>query len=241
MSHDEEEKLIQFQQKIDYYFKDKNLLKQALTTPLFGNSNHVSHYENLEFLGDPVLKLTLSLKLFKGNASNPGQLTKQKQLIENDNTLNEIGKLYFNLDKFILKTPDQDLDKTNIIADVLEAVSAALYLDSNLDIQMVEKKIVNVFYSDLPLLLNDSPIFNKNLMLEYLQKRLRITPKIVYEYEKNGPDNDLMWCAKNPMILDENDKVIYQFNKLKSSNFKSKKKAEFDLSSKILRELKEIL
>lgn len=149
-----------------------------------------------------------------------------------------ITKLYFNLDKYVLRTSDQNLEKSNILADELEAICGALYLDSNFNIRLIEEKIVNVFYQDLPIFLEESPIFNKTNLLEYLQKELRFTPKLKYEYEKKGPNNVLKWRAKNPKIVDQDDYVLYEYKNLKSSYFKSKKEAEFDLASKILQKLK---
>lgn len=61
MLYREEEKILEFQEKIDYQFNDINLLKRALTTPRLGNLQDLPHYEIFEFIGDPILKLILSV------------------------------------------------------------------------------------------------------------------------------------------------------------------------------------
>ncbi|MHA1763498.1 MAG: ribonuclease III domain-containing protein [Promethearchaeota archaeon] len=231
-------KIILFQELIEYQFQDETLLKAALTTPKLSNKMSIPHYEPLEFLGDPVLKLILSLKLYNENFRDPGELTKKKQQIENDKILSKIARSCFKLENFIFKTPDEDLENSTILADVLEAICGAIFLDSNYNLRIVEEKIVDKFYNDLPKLIDESPIFNKNLLLEYLQKSLRFTPKIELEFEKTGPDHALKWRGKHPRILDPKGNVIRNFSGLVSSYFKSKKDAEFEISSKILELLK---
>jgi len=74
-----EDKLKQFQEYIRYQFKNPKLLLQALTTPQYGNENNMSHYEILENLGDSVIKLIFSMKLYNEGEDDPGNLTKTKQ------------------------------------------------------------------------------------------------------------------------------------------------------------------
>ncbi|MFX1257837.1 MAG: ribonuclease III domain-containing protein [Promethearchaeota archaeon] len=229
-------KLEEFQQFINYKFKNEDLLRQALTTPRLGNESGKSHYEILETLGDPVLKLILSLKIYNEREKDPGGLTKKKQMIENDNTLNEIGDKYFNLKKYIIKSIDQKIEGTTILADIIEAICGALYLDSEFNIFIVEEKIVDKFYNDSDSIIKDSTIFQKNYLLEFLQKIYKITPKIDIEYKKTGPDHNLKWIAKHPKILNLN---INLPRDMKSEPFRSKKEAEQDLYLKILHYLKE--
>ena len=56
------DKLKLFQEFINYQFQNPEILLEALTTPLYGNENNLSHYEILETLGDAVIKLIFSLK-----------------------------------------------------------------------------------------------------------------------------------------------------------------------------------
>ena len=60
----------ELEKKINYHFKDKSLLKQALTHSSYANEqkiNKSADYERLEFLGDAVLELVSSEFLFREN------------------------------------------------------------------------------------------------------------------------------------------------------------------------------
>ncbi len=239
MFKNKKEKLKEFQQLIKYEFINEELLVQALTTPLFGNENNAPHYDILETLGDAVIKTILISKKIKDTKGeiNPEIITKTKQAIENNESLAKIAEAYFHFEKYIFKAKNQDLkikDK-KILADVLEAVCGALYLDSN-NLNTVDDIIISKFYDNWDSLIEDSTIFNKNKLLEYLQQTYRITPEIELQYESSGPDNDLLWVAKNPKILNINIDLPFS---LKSMASKSKKEAEKDLYKKILDYLKE--
>ena len=72
----------QLEQKIGYQFRDRSLLKQALTHSSYANEqkiNKTGDYERLEFLGDAVLELVSSDFLFKEHPDLPeGQLTRKR-------------------------------------------------------------------------------------------------------------------------------------------------------------------
>ncbi len=232
----EGEKLKKFQELINYNFNNEDLLRQALTTPLLGNETNRSHYDQiLETLGDSVIKTIFILKKFKEKIGDPEIITKTKQAIENDVTLTLIAENYFNLEKYVFKTISQNVKGTRILADVFEAICGAVFLDSDLNVTVVENSIIDVFYEDWELIIMNTSIFNKNILLEYLQQKFRITPSVRSQFEKYGPDHDLKWIAKNPKIFDQNDQLlpIKLPLDLKSEAFKSKKDAEQDLFIKI--------
>ena len=52
-------------ERLGYMFRDKTLLKTALTHPSYGGDRHVPHYQRPEFLGDAVLQLAVSRFLFE--------------------------------------------------------------------------------------------------------------------------------------------------------------------------------
>ena len=149
MKNDQKENLDKLQEFIDYKCKNEDLLKQALTTPLLGNKIGTSHYEILETLGDAVIKTILISKKIEENASNldPEIITKTKQAIENNETLAKIAEHYFNLKKYVFLEENQDLEnkERKILADVLEAMCGALYLDGK-NLKNVEAKIIIVDY-----------------------------------------------------------------------------------------------
>jgi len=231
----ENEKLVRFQTLINYQFKDVNLLKQALTTPKLGNESGIPHYQVLETLGDAVIKLIFSLKLYKKGEHNAGELTKMKQCLENNKTFlmiaNKIG-----LEQYIFASKKQQIKDTKVLADSFEAICGALYLDS--DLTNVEEKVINIYFQDWESIIKESSIFNKNKLLEFLQSKYKFTPIIRCEFQNFGPQNALKWIAMNPKIYDQKKQLLIEFPELKSKYFKSKEEAEQDLYFKMLKSLK---
>lgn len=235
----EENKLKKFQKLIDYEFRDETLLRKALTTLKRGDDTGEPDYDILETLGDAIIKLILILKLIREEDINSGIITQKKQCLENNKVLSTIASKYLELENFIFRAKSQDIEKdicgTKIVADVFEAVCGAMYLDSDLNINLIEEKLINQYYNEWVSITKDSIIFQKNNLLEYLQKIYRITPQIDIEYEKIGPDHNPTWFAKNPKILDQFKNVLIPLKKdIKSGEYNSKKEAEQDLYLKIL-------
>ncbi|MCC8178322.1 MAG: ribonuclease III, partial [Cloacibacillus sp.] len=72
-----EELLRAFQKKLRYQFNNIDLLQEALTHSSYANENGVKFNERLEFLGDAVLKLVTSDRLFRSYKDyDEGQLTR---------------------------------------------------------------------------------------------------------------------------------------------------------------------
>ena len=238
MSKIYEQKLEQIQKFIDYRFKDIELLKQSLTTPKLGNELGIPHYEVLETLGDAVIKLIFSLKLYRKGKSDPGELTKMKQCLENNKTFIMIA-LKMDLDKFIFASKKQQILGTKTLADAFEAVCGALYLDS--DISTVEKKIINRFFQDWDQIIKESSIFNKNQLLEYLQRKYRITPIVKCDFINKGSDHNPKWIALKPNIFNKENKKLVEIPKgLRSKAYQSQVQAEQDIYEKILLYLKKV-
>ena len=88
------------------------------------------------------------------------------------------------------------------------------------------------------MLIKESPHLYKNQLLEYLQNKFKITPTIKLKYENLGTDNDARWFAKNPKIIDINQKELIKVpNNIKSDVFKTRKDAEKNISLKIFKYL----
>jgi len=233
-------KVYKFQKYIDYEFKNPDLLFQALTTPQYGNENNVPHYEILETLGDVVIKLIFSLKLYNSGEQDPGELTKTKQCLENNQTFLKVAK-DMKLENYIYSSKSQKIKGTSILADIFEAICGAIYIDSDNNIQIVEKQIIDRFIQDWDSFLKESMSLSKNELLEFLQKLYKMTPIVKYDYEQIGPQHELLWIVKSARILDQNNIDIVTLPiSLKSEPFKTKKDAEKDISIKILRYLKRI-
>ncbi len=229
----------QFQDFINYRFNKPEILLQALTTSQFANENNTSSYQILETLGDAVIKLLFSLKLYSKGEIDPGNLTKTKLRLEDNQTFHKIA-MGMELWKYIFSSKKQRVKDSSILADVFEAICGAIFIDSGNNLQVVEKIIIDRFITDWESLIKESPHLYKNQLLEYLQNKFKITPTIMFDYEKLGPDNDTHWVAKNPKIVDNNQKELIKLpNNLKSEIFRTHKDAEKNISLKILKYLEE--
>lgn len=117
---------------VGHAFKDAALLAQALTHRSVGGTN----YERLEFLGDSVLELVVSEHLYRRfPAAHEGQLTRVRAAIVREPTLARIARAlelgrYLELGGGELKSGGFDRD--SILADALEALIGALYLDGGM-------------------------------------------------------------------------------------------------------------
>ena len=120
------------QDLIGYWFNDVSLLKEALTHSSYANENNTRSYERLEFLGDAVIELIVSDYIYNHLNFGAGDLTKLRaSLVSTDyfkNIVCEIG-----LDKMAYKSKSlQQLSKKNI-ADLLESLLGAIYVDGGYD------------------------------------------------------------------------------------------------------------
>ncbi|MDH7516957.1 MAG: ribonuclease III domain-containing protein [Candidatus Thermoplasmatota archaeon] len=149
MIWDEYEKL---EEKINYTFKNKELLKRALThkTYAFEANTPLEYNERLELLGDSILSFIVAEQLYKSNKYfSEGELTRRRAILVNNNFLAEKAR-ELSLGKYLLlgkgeKKQDGDKNPTNL-ANALEALIGAIYLDS--DIDNVRKFILNNLFSE---------------------------------------------------------------------------------------------
>ena len=139
-----------FEKKINYKFKNKELLKDALThkTYAFEAEIPVEFNERLEFLGDSILGFIVAEQLYKANKYfSEGELTRRRATLVNNSFLAKKAR-EINLGKHLLfgrgeKMQNGDRNPTNL-ANALEALIGAVYLDS--DMKKVRKFILqNLF------------------------------------------------------------------------------------------------
>lgn len=122
---------------LGYTFKNKNLLKLALTHSSYSNENHCMCNERLEFLGDSVLGVIVSSYLFnKLPKVNEGELSKIRASLVCEQSLAEFAKniklggaLY--LGKGEEATGGRE--RASLLSDAFEAVLAAIYLDGGIE------------------------------------------------------------------------------------------------------------
>jgi ribonuclease-3 len=126
--------------KLGYSFTQDYYLAKALThrshLPV-SDSRTARSYERLEFLGDSVLGLVVAVELFqKYPDMTEGELTKNKSLLVNKKALAHAGGK-IGLGDYIFISTDEERaggrGRQSIVADCLEAVIGAIYLDGGLD------------------------------------------------------------------------------------------------------------
>ncbi len=216
-----------FQEKIGVKFRNIEILDLALTHSSYANERGLSEYnERLEFLGDSVLQLCITEYLYKNcKDNNEGDLTRKRASIVCEASLYKVGERW-NLGEFIKLSKGEKLSggKTRIstIADAVEAVIAAVYLDSGYDFV---QKVILKFFSDI---LKTGAIVNyldhKTRLQEYIQSKT--TDKIKYNLIKEeGPPHDKIFYVQ----------VIIGDKNYESGTGKSKKEAEQNAAQKTLK------
>ena len=125
------------EERLGHAFQDRKLLETALTHPSFGGDHHVPHYQRLEFLGDAVLELAVSRYLyFELPEVDEGKLTRIRAALVREESLNRAARR-IGLGEFIRLSVGEERsggrEKPSILADVMEAVLAAVYLDAGFD------------------------------------------------------------------------------------------------------------
>lgn len=181
------------EEKLGISFKNKDLLKTALTHRSYLNEHPnfpLPHNERLEFLGDAVLEFVVSEYLYKNLKKPEGEMTELRAALVNSKTLSRVAReigiwKYMNLSKGEEKNTERAKD--TILANALEAIIGAIYLDQGIEKvkEFVEKNILKY----LPELLEKKSIKDpKTMFQEITQEKMGITPeyKILKEW---GPDH----------------------------------------------------
>lgn len=144
--------LEELEKRIGYTFKDKALLRQAVTHSSFANERKINkepHYERLEFLGDAVLELVSSEFFFHKYPDMPeGKMTKMRASAVCEQALSipakelEIG-MFIRFSKGEEQTGGRE--RESIVADVIEAIAGAIYLESGYEQakRFIERFVLN--------------------------------------------------------------------------------------------------
>ncbi len=206
------------EQNIQYEFKNKNLLRQALSHSSYINEmkrKGMESYERLEFLGDAVLELITSEFLFENYRDLPeGKLTKMRASIVCEFTLSSVSQM-LHLGEHVLLSKGEELtggrNRSSILCDLFESVLGAIYLDGGME---SAKKYVHTF------LLTD--IEHKTLFYDAkttLQEMVQKDGKGNVSYhllEEKGPDHNKSFVTE----------VLVDGKRLATGKGTSKKNAE---------------
>ena len=216
-----------------YDFKDKDLIKTAITHTSFANEarGRVDHNERLEFLGDSVLSLSVSEFIYKTYPKLPeGSMTKLRAGVVSEFTLAKIAKS-MGLGKYLRLGKGEQINggrhRDSILADAFEAIIAAIYLDGGLE-PAKEFVIRQLADSIKSLSKSDGSWDSKTLLQELLQ----VSNKADIRYEiiaEDGPDHNKSFTAQ----ISNNGKIIG------TGQGKSKKEAEQMAAYNALKKIEE--
>jgi len=195
LSPDRIKELNSFAKGISIKFSNLNLLQLAFTHRSFSNEGNAKKSENnerLEFLGDSVLGMATATYLYEHFYENPeGDLAKIKSFVVSEQSLGPIG-LKIGIDKMLILGKGEEMSggrtKRAILADAVEAVIGAYYLDSGY--KAAEKLVLSFMIPAIENYMSDKGAKDyKSMLQEAHQKKYKTVP--VYELVKeSGPDHD---------------------------------------------------
>ena len=178
---------VKLEDVLGYHFNNKELLTIALTHSSYANEHGIECNERMEFLGDAVLELSMSKYLFSKIQLDEGVLTKTRAKAVCETALN-IYASKINLGQYLYLGKGEEATggrtRPAIIADALEAVLGAIFLDSSFD---TVYEIVNKMF--IPYM--DEVLKNKDYKSQ-LQEKLQSEKRTIhYEITKDeGPANN---------------------------------------------------
>lgn len=182
------------QKKINIYFNNRDLLKNAFIHRSYLNEHPAfkgDTNERLEFLGDSVLSLFVSKHLFRQLPKSPeGELTQLRASLVRTETLAKLAKnLSLGEYLFLSKGEEESGGRNNksILANTFEALVGAIFLDKGP--QTSEEFITQHILNNWQELSKSAVADNKSKLQEVLQKKYHKSP--LYKLEKSwGPDHD---------------------------------------------------
>ena len=183
--------------KIGYSFKDRALLRTALTHSSYANERHggdCQSYERLEFLGDSILGLITAEFLYAHEPRLPeGRMTKLRAELVCESSLHRVA-LKLELGKYMRLGRGEEhtggRQRPSILADMVEAIIAAMYLDSGME---QSRRFV------LEMILKDAPIDESHTNADYKTRLQELVQRksdqhISYTLTgESGPDHNKLF------------------------------------------------
>ena len=192
MDKKRKEQLNLFCKKVKIRFKDLELLDLAFHHRSITNEKkHVKNNERLEFLGDSVLGIVTAAYLYKSFENSPeGDLSKIKSAVVSEKALAPVA-IELGIDKLLVLGKGEEATggrtKPAILADCMEAIIGAYYLDSGY--KNAEKYVLEFIIPQIDRAVSDGIKDYKTQLQELYQKKTKKVP--VYKLvEKTGPAHD---------------------------------------------------
>ena len=188
--------LSDLEQRFDYCFRDRTLLARALTHPSFEHERVGSgDYQRLEFLGDAVLGMVLAEALYlRFPWRDEGVLSRFRSQMADQDTLASVSR-GCGLGGFIRlgrgEEQNSGRDKDSILADVLEAMIAAVYLDGGLE--EARRMIARLFGDILGSIDSAQKINDAKSELQEMLSTRRLPPPHYLLTEESGPPHERLF------------------------------------------------
>ena len=216
------------EKNIGYTFKNKSLLENALTHTSYAYENNVDSNEKLEFLGDSILEFISSKYIYNKYPNlKEGEMTKVRATVVCEKSLYKVAKLHNFSDFLYLGKSEQKTGgnkRPAILADSVEAVIAAIYMDGGLE--EASKFIISNLKDEIEVATKH--VGDKDYKT-VLQEKLQVNGNVDIQYKiikEEGPDHNKTFEAE----VSCNGKVLAK------GIGKSKKEAHMDAAKKALGE-----
>lgn len=220
------DKIKDLEKILQYTFANKSIILEAMTHRSYANEHKVESNERLEFLGDSIIAYVITHELyFNKEVETEGDMTKMRAYIVCEDSLFEIAE-ELALSKYIRLGKAQEnaagISKA-ILADMFEAIIAAVYCDSNL--KQVKKLILRSLRTKINSALTSKHLEDYKTVLQETAQSEGVK-EIRYEIiSEKGPDHDKTFVAE-----------VYCDNiPLGTGEGKSKKEAQTDAAKKALK------
>jgi ribonuclease-3 len=203
---------------LEYSFKRKILLTQALTPPVLQQRKQGKVFERLEFLGDRVLGLVIAEALYVHYPHDEeGKLAKRLSYLTSREFCHIIAER-MGLAQFIPIKIDE-LKGTSVLANCIESIIAALYIDGGLE---ASQNFIHKYWRDAICNPEELPKDSKTLVQEWAQKRGMGIPEY-REIGRSGPDHAPYYILE----------ITLQNGWTATGEGKNKKHAERDAAQKL--------
>jgi len=186
---------------IGHKFKNKSLLKEAITHKSFAHEQQNPDYlynERMEFLGDAVLELIVSEYLYCSYAEfTEADLSKIKSYAVKESTLAEIAQS-LGLGSFLLLGKGEKITggmkKPSLLANAIEAIIAAIFLDGGY--KKSKEFVLTYLIPKIEKLTADNVVFDfKTEFQEIAQAQFGVLPEYV-THKEEGPEHSKIFEVK---------------------------------------------
>lgn len=217
------------QRQLSYQFDDSERLILALTHRSHGSSNN----ERLEFLGDALLNSTIAqLLFFQFKNEKEGNLSRLRSELVKGKTLAEIAR-DFNLSDYLIMGSGEMKSggylRESILADVVEAIIAAIYLDGGLP--AAEEFIKKIYKTRLETILVSKHLKDPKTRLQELLQSRKLSLPVYKMVDVKGQSHDQQFTVACETVLLEIAPI---------ANASNRREAEQLAAAQVLEQLEEI-